>query len=323
MGSHIADKFLNLGYHVTGIDNLIGGYRENVPLEVEFVCEDLGDFDRVNDHFNGAELVIHAACTAYEGLSVFSPSFITRNTSHISTVAFSSAIKHGVKKFVHMSSMARYGKQDALPFTEDMVPKPQDPYGIAKYSSELLLRNISDTHGMDYVILVPHNIIGPRQKFDDPYRNVASIMINRILQGKQPIIYGDGSQKRCFSFINDVTSPVMKACQSDVVSRKIINIGPDEEFVSIFELAVKIAKIMNFNFDPIYFPERPQEVKDANCSAELARTLLGYKTSTSLENGLEMLINWITAKGPRKFNYHLPIEIRNEKTPETWTKEVI
>ena len=323
MGSHIADQFLSRGYHVTGIDNLIGGYKENISADVEFISEDLGDFEKVNKHFAGAELVIHAACTAYEGLSVFSPAFITRNTFHISAVAFSSAIKHGVNKFIHMSSMARYGKQDSLPFTEDMTPRPQDPYGIAKYSSELLLKNMADTHGMDYVILVPHNIIGARQKYDDPYRNVASIMINRILQGKQPIIYGDGSQKRCFSFINDVTSPILNACDLEFSKSKVINIGPDEEFITIFELAEKISTIMNFKFDPIFVPERPQEVKNANCSADLARKLLGYETTTSLNSGLEMLVNWISSHGPKPFNYHLPIEIQNSKTPETWTNQLI
>ncbi len=323
MGSHIADQFLSLGYHVTGIDNLIGGYKENVPNDVEFICADLGNFDEINQHFSNAELVVHAACTAYEGLSVFSPSFITRNTSHISTVAMSASIKHGVRKFIHMSSMARYGKQAVVPFTEDMTPLPQDPYGIAKYSSELLLKNIADTHGMEYVILVPHNIIGPRQKYDDPYRNVASIMINRVLQGKQPIIYGDGTQKRCFSFMTDVIAPIIVACQSDVANNKVINIGPDEEFISILELAQKITNIMSVDFDPIYFPDRPQEVRDANCSADLARKLLNYKTTTPLNTGLESLINWISLKGPRDFNYHLPIEIKNSKTPETWTKKLI
>jgi UDP-glucose 4-epimerase len=146
------------------------------------------------------ELVVHSACTAYEGLSVFSPSLVAQNTSQITTNVLSASIQVGVKKFVYMSSMARYGTQPILPFTEDMIPKPQDPYGIAKYASELMVENLSNVHGMNYSILVPHNIIGPGQKYDDPYRNVASIMVNRFLQGKQPIIYGNGNQKKMFLF---------------------------------------------------------------------------------------------------------------------------
>lgn len=164
-------------------------------MGVKFHDLDLSDFDSVNELLNGVDTVINAACTAYEGLSVFSPAFITRNTSHITTVAVSASIKHGIKKFVHMSSMTRYGSQDFVPFLESMTPKPQDPYGIAKYASELITYNLGQTHGMAFVILVPHNIIGLRHKYNDPYRNVASIMINRFLQGKQPAIYGDGSQK--------------------------------------------------------------------------------------------------------------------------------
>ncbi len=323
MGSHLADEFIKRGHTVIGIDNLIGGYQENIPSEVKFYQKDLGDFNSVETCFEGVDLVVNTACTAYEGLSVFSPALVTRNTSHITTVALSASIKHKVKKFVHLSSMARYGTQDSIPFTEDMIPKPQDPYGIAKYTSELLVKNLCETHDMSYVILVPHNIIGPRQKYDDPYRNVASIMINRMLQGKQPIIYGDGLQTRCFSFMQDVVDPIMVACEEDNVNGRIINIGPDEEFITINELAKRIAKILNFELNPIYMPSRPQEVKEATCSSNLARQVLGYHTKTSLDEGLKELIGWIKYKGVLEFNYHLPLEFATEKTPKTWTDKLV
>jgi len=323
MGSHLADEFIKRGHSVVGIDNLIGGYYENVPNAVEFYAKDLGDFDAVVEHFKGIDLVVHTACTAYEGLSVFSPALVTRNTSHITTVALSASIKAGVKKFVHMSSMARYGTQEVVPFTEDMTPKPQDPYGIAKYASELLIKNICETHGMQYVILVPHNIIGPRQKYNDPFRNVASIMINRMLQGKQPIIYGDGFQMRCFSFMQDVIDPLMVACETDIANGMVINIGPDEEFITINDLAKKIATILNFDLNPVYMPGRPQEVLNANCSATLAREVLGYKTKKSLDSGLEDLCNWIKSQGTKKFDYHLPLEFITDKTPRTWVEHII
>jgi UDP-glucose 4-epimerase len=323
MGSHLADEFLKRGHTVVGIDNLIGGYKENIPKGVKFYEYDLSDFDLVKDIFVDVDMVVHTACTAYEGLSVFSPSFVTKNTSHITTVALSASVRSGVKKFVYMSSMARYGTQDSVPFTEDMIPKPQDPYGIAKYASELLTRNICETHGIKYVILVPHNIIGPRQKYDDPFRNVASIMINRMLQGKQPIIYGDGNQKRCFSFIQDVIDPLVIACETDIVNGMVVNIGPDEEFITINKLANKIAKILKFDLDPIYMPDRPQEVKNANCSANLARNLLKYKTTTSLDEGLLILCNWIKSQSAKNFDYHLPLEFITLKTPKTWTDQII
>ncbi len=323
MGSHLADEFLAKGHQVVGIDNLLGGYKENVPNGVDFHELDLGNLNDLHTPFKDVELVVHTACTAYEGLSVFSPALIVQNTAQISTTVMSASVKAGVRKIVHMSSMARYGSQDTIPFTENLTPKPQDPYGIAKYAAELLIKNIAETHGMEHVILVPHNIIGPRQKYDDPFRNVASIMINRMLQGKQPIIYGTGNQKRCFSFMQDVIDPLMKACETDVADGRIVNIGPDEEFVTINELAHVIANILQIDVEPIYMPGRPQEVFHANCSADLARQLLDYNTTTSLNEGLVELIDWIREKGTRPFNYHLPLEFVTDKTPKTWTDQLI
>jgi UDP-glucose 4-epimerase len=323
MGSHLADAFLKKGYSVVGIDNLIGGTLDNVPSQVDFYNLDLDDLGLIEDKFAGVDLVVHTACTAYEGLSVFSPSLIVRNTVQITVNVMSACMKNHVPKIVYLSSMARYGSQTITPFTEDMIPNPQDPYGIAKFSSELLIKNIAETHGMDYVILVPHNIIGPRQKFDDPFRNVASIMINRLLQGKPPVIYGDGSQTRCFTFMNDVTNPLMRACESDVVDGMVINVGPDEEVITINELANKIMNLMGLVMPPIYMPGRPQEVKSASCSADRARQLLNYKTSTPLESGLQQLIDYIKDRGQKEFDYHLPLEFVTNKTPTTWTKKLI
>lgn len=323
MGSHMADDFLKLGYDVVGIDNLIGGYMDNVPEGVEFYKKDCSNFDEIKDCFKNVDLVIHTACTAYEGLSVFSPSLIVKNTSLATAATLAASIKNNVKKYVYLSSMARYGTQDTVPFTENMVPKPQDPYGISKVESEMLVRNISETHGMDYTILVPHNIIGPRQKYDDPFRNVASIMINRMLKGKQPIIYGDGNQKRCFSFYKDVAKPILIASEDSIANGKTINIGPDEEFITLNSLAEIIADILDFDLDPIYMPGRPQEVKHANCSADLAREILGYKTTVNLKDGLTELVNWIKLRGTKDFDYHLPLEFTTEKTPKTWTERLM
>lgn len=198
LGSHVADAFLSRGYDVSGVDNLIGGYRDNVPENAEFFEFDLNRLDGLSQLMKGHDIVYHTACTAYEGLSVFSPSLVCANTFQISVNVMTAAIQAGVRRFVHCSSMARYGTQDIHPFTEDMICKPQDPYGISKYAAELLLKNLAEVHGIELTIAIPHNIIGPRQKYDDPYRNVASIMTNLMMQGRQPIIYGDGQQVRCF-----------------------------------------------------------------------------------------------------------------------------
>lgn len=322
LGSHIADAMLAKGHEVIGCDNLIGGEKDNVPDGAEFYEDDCNDLERMQKLLRGVDVVYHTACTAYEGLSVFSPKLVSENTYLNSVSLASAAIKNNVRRFVHCSSMARYGTQETVPFTEDMICKPQDPYGISKYSAELILRNLCDVHGMELVIAVPHNIIGPRQRFDDPFRNVASIMINLMLQGRQPIIYGSGEQKRCFSFVQDDIDCLNKlAFQNDVVG-EVINIGPDEEFVTINHLADTIAKLIGFKLDPIYLKDRPQEVKLATCSADKARRLLGYQTKYTLEQGLSEMIAYIEKKGPRPFSYHLPLEIVNELTPKAWTDKM-
>lgn len=322
LGSHLADAMLAEGHEVIGVDNLIGGYLDNVPDGVDFYQVDCQYFNTMNKLMKGVDIVYHTACTAYEGLSVFSPQLVCQNTYQITASVASAAVAQGVKRFVYCSSMARYGMQEVVPFTEDMTPKPQDPYGISKLAAENLLRCLAKVHGMELVIAVPHNIIGPRQKYDDPYRNVASIMINLMLQGRQPIIYGDGFQKRCFSFVGDDIACLKAIAFQDNVVGEIINIGPDEEFVTINTLAKTIADILEFQLAPIYVPDRPQEVKLATCSADKARKMLGYHTEYTLRRGLEEMADYIRTRGAKKFRYHLDVEIINDKTPKTWTNKM-
>lgn len=318
LGSHLADAMIKEGHEVIGCDNLIGGYIDNIPEEVDYYQVDCRYLNTMNKLLKGVDIVYHTACTAYEGLSVFSPELICQNTYQITAALASAAVSQNVKRFVYCSSMARYGTQDTVPFTEDMIPKPQDPYGISKYAAEELLRCLGQVHGMEVVIAVPHNIIGPRQKYDDPYRNVASIMINMMLQGRQPMIYGDGEQKRCFSFVQDDIACLTKLAFQDGLDGEVVNIGPDEEFVTINELARVIAGQLDFKLEPVYVKGRPQEVVLATCSADKARRLLGYRTEYSLERGIAEMIKYIKDKGPKKFRYHLDLEIVNEKTPDTW-----
>jgi UDP-glucose 4-epimerase len=144
-----------------------------------------------------------------------------------------------------------------------------------------------------------------------------------MLQGKQPIIYGDGEQKRCFTFIQDDIRPLKKLAHDDDVVGEVINVGPDDEFITINRLAEVIADILDFDLDPIYVRDRPQEVKLANCSADKARRLLDYEPQYTLRDGLEEMVEWIQSEGPKEFEYHLDLEIVTEKTPKTWKEEMI
>lgn len=321
MGSHLAEHLIKQGHHVIGIDNMLGGYEDNVPEGVEFHKIDACDFEALKPLMKGVELIFHLASTPHEGLSVFSPNIITKNTYNSTVSVTSAAVLGGVKRLVAASSMARYGKQ-SVPFTEYMTPRPRDPYGVAKYAAELMLATLCEAHDMEYVIAVPHNVIGPRQKYDDPFRNVASIMINLMLQGRQPFIYGDGKQQRAFSFISDVIDPMIKMGFQEGLNGEVFNIGPDEEFISINELAERLATLMDFTLDPVYVPDRPMEVKMAYCSADKARTILGYNTTYTLDQGLQEMIEWIGNRGPKPFSYYLPIEIPTDMLPITWQKRL-
>lgn len=318
LGSHLADAMLADGHTVIGIDNMIGGDYANIPRSVEFVELDCCDRDLVLHHMRGVDCVFHCAATAYEGLSVFSPHLVTRNIVDASASVFSAAIAAKVGRVVFCSSMARYG--DGIPpFHESDELKPQDPYGIGKVCAEQLLKNLCDTHGVEWTIAVPHNIIGPRQKYDDPYRNVASIFLNLMMQGGNPVIYGDGSQKRCFSYVDDCLSCLVRMAFEPKSSGQVINIGPDENEIKISDLWELCASITSFKGNPVFLENRPQEVKNAYCNSDKARLLLDYQTRTSLREGLFQMYKAMVLKGPKPFKYHLNLEIVNERTPRTWT----
>ncbi len=322
LGSHLCEKLRNLNYEVIGIDNMSGGNLENVPNDVKFHKIDCCDFKKINTIMKNVDIVYHCAATAHEGLSVFSPVQISKNNYMATVTVISAAINNKVKRIIYCSSMARYGDQPT-PFTEDMTPKPVDPYGISKVAGEDVLKNLCNLNNIEWVIVVPHNIIGPRQKYDDPFRNVVSIMINRILQNKSPIIYGDGEQKRCFSYIDDCIYCLLALIDNKNVAGEVINIGPDEEFVTINKVAEICSNVTGSNLKPEYHPDRPKEVKIATCSADKARKLLNYKTTTDLHTGIKKTYEFIKNKGPKKFDYHVDLEIVNDLTPKVWVEKKI
>jgi UDP-glucose 4-epimerase len=322
LGSHLADRMIELGHTVAGNDTLVGGYLDNVPSGVEFHQLDCCDIEGMTKAITGSDIVIHTAATAHEGLSVFSPSFITKNIFEASISTISASIQNKVKRFVFCSSMARYGNQQ-VPYTEDQTPMPEDPYAVAKVASEDVLKILCDTHGMEWNIAVPHNIVGPRQRYDDPFRNVMSIMINRNLQGKPSIIYGDGLQTRCFSYVGDCISCLEKMALDPNLVSETINIGPDEGTITVKDMASLVAKECGIDMAPIHMPDRPREVKHASCSADKARRLLNYETKTTLEESIRQTVEYVRSRGIKPFDYTYPLEIVSEITPKTWSERLM
>lgn len=322
LGGHLADALLAAGHEVSGLDDMSGGDHENIPDGAiawpQISCRQIGGLTL------DCDVLVHCAALPHEGLSVFSPATITDSIYGASVSVFSAAIAAGVRRIVNLSSMSRYGAIPS-PFYESDDPKPVDPYGIAKLAAERTLECLAKIHGVEYVTAVPHSIYGPRQCRSDPYRNVIAIMMNRILQDKAPIIYGDGSQRRCFSYVSDVVPCLVQMATSDDpdILGRVINIGPDTGEVSISELCSIVSAEMSYTGAPIYYPRRPAEVHHANCSGQLSRGLLGYRPKTSLQEGIHLMAEWIKKVGPKPFNYHLPIEIPRDNTPKTWTNKEI
>jgi UDP-glucose 4-epimerase len=150
-----------------------------------------------------------------------------------------------------------------------------------------------------------------------------SIMINRNLQGKPAIIYGDGLQTRCFSYVDDCIQCLEKMALDSAIVSQVINIGPDEGVVTIKEMAELVAQECGLTEPPIYMLDRPREVKHATCSADKARQLLNYSTTTDLKTAIKRTADYIRAAGTKPFDYSLPLEIVNSITPETWAKKLI
>ena len=327
LGSTLAGHLLMKGdYEVAGCDTFIGGIKSNVPENAEFHNADILDYETLKEIMGKADVVFHTAALPYEGLSVFSPKVTVESIVSGTTSVASACLHNDVRLLINCSSMARYGAQ-VPPFREDMKPAPEDPYGLAKVQAEQHLELLHKLHGLNYVTLVPHNVIGVGQRYYDPFRNVVGIMINRCLQGKPMVIYGDGEQKRSFSNVNDCIRAVSTIMRSDRdICGQVYNIGPDENEISIMDLAKKVGHFCEKYPHFEHFPDRPAEVKNAYCSSDKITSEFNYKAAVPLEDTLQQMIKWIKKHGGEKgkaFEYHLNLEFVKENTPKTWTEKLI
>lgn len=331
MGSHLVDFLTKNNEHeIFAVDDLSGGYEDNVNAKAHFTKLDLRDRKKVEQYIAKVkpELLYYLAADASEGRSQFTPLSSTERNylAYMNTLV--SCIKHGLKKVVLTSSMSVYGAQKP-PFSENMLKKPEDIYGIAKGAMEDATGVLAKVHGFEYVIIRPHNVYGSKQNLADPYRNVIAIFINCLLSNKNFYIYGDGNQKRAFTYIDDFTPYFAQSGFSKECNGEVINIGPKEEY-TINELADVVLKVFFPNGDvpkrlkPKYVPLRPQEVMEAYCTNDKATRLLGYKTTVTLEQGVVRMIKWAKEKGPQKFKYlKNGVELKTKDLPQTWSKELI
>lgn len=319
IGSHLVDKLIESNHKVFIIDDLSGGKRNNINPNAKFYLCDLRDVkktDLVIKKIN-PETVFHLAANAAENKAQFSPIDITSRNWNTFINTLVPSLKSGMERIIVTSSIAVYGSLQT-PFKETDKPDPEDLYGISKLTMEEALKVLSKVHKFEYVITRPHNVYGPRQNMNDPYRNVVTIFMNSLIKKKPYYIYGDGKQKRCFSYIDDVVDAIFKAGFENV-NGMIFNIGADKNY-SINELSETIQEVASTRIAPIYLDERPQEVKVAVADHSLAKKYLSYQDKTSLKEGLKLTWEYVQKLGPQEYVFD-EMEIDSPLLPKNWKND--
>lgn len=317
IGAHVADALVTRGHEVTVLDDLSGGYRENVPRGARFVQASITDTETIDRLFSDRrfEFVYHLAAYAAEGLSHFIRRFNYTNNVIGSVNLINAAVNSGVKGFVFTSSIAVYGASPELPMTEATSPHPEDPYGIAKLAVEQDLEAARAMFGLDYIIFRPHNVYGPRQNIADRYRNVVGIFMNQILRGEALTIFGDGTQTRAFSYIDDVAPVMAEAIERPAVWNQVFNIGADQP-CTLNDLAAAVGRAMTAEPRVTHLSARA-EVVHAHSSHAKLRQFFGERPQTALDEGLKLMARWVRQHGARATARFEAIEVL-KNLPPAW-----
>ena len=319
IGAHVTNELIIMGPTVVVLDDVSGGFIDNVNPKAVFVEGSVTDHQLLEDLFNQYKFdyVYHLAAYAAEGLSHFIKRFNYNNNLIGSINLINEAVKHKIKCFVFTSSIAVYGKGQ-LPMKESTVPMPEDPYGISKFAVELDLQCTHEMFGLNYVIFRPHNVYGEYQNLGDKYRNVVGIFMNQLMQSLPLTIFGDGSQTRAFSYIGDVAPYIAKCVDVPASYNQVFNIGADKEF-TVNELATTVSEVMGLTSDIRYLDAR-NEVQHAYADHEKAHRAFNITSNYSLNDGLAKMAEWAKTAGSRKSQKFDNIEI-TEKLPKIWLED--
>lgn len=318
MGSQVAEYLLSMGHDVVVLDDLSGGFRENVPVSATFVEGSILDHDLINRLFDRHDFdyVYHLAAYAAEGLSHFIKRFNYNNNLIGSVNLINASINHHVKRFVFTSSIAVYGAGQS-PMSEDMIPMPEDSYGIAKLAVEQELRVSHEMFGLDYVIFRPHNVYGERQNIGDRYRNVVGIFMNQLLRGEPMTIFGDGTQQRAFTHINDVAPLIARSGELGAARNQIFNVGADVPY-TVNELAEIVAQALGYPRNVKYLDPR-NEVKIAFSDHSKAERAFGTVEKLSLREGVAQMAAWVRQHGARESSVFEAVEVEKHMPP-SWAR---
>jgi len=302
IGSHVADHCLSQGMCVVGLDDLSGGFVDNIPAGATFVRGSVTDAALVERLFqeHAFDYVYHLAAYAAEGLSHFIRRYNYQTNLLASVNLVNEAVKHDVRCFVFTSSIAVYGAGQT-PMTENLTPKPEDPYGISKYAFELDLEAANTMFGLPFVVFRPHNVYGERQNIADRYRNVIGIFMNQVMQGRPMTVFGDGSQSRAFSHIDDVAPLIARAPLVSAAYNNVFNAIADA-----FGVPCRIN----------HLPAR-NEVLHAFSSHEKVQRVFGMHPQVELREGLDRMAAWARVRGPMPQVVFNDIEVRKH-LPPSW-----
>ena len=319
IGAHVTRHLIQSGKKVIVLDDLSGGFERNIPEDAIFIKGSIVDHELLAILFDdySIEYVYHFGAYAAEGLSHFIRRFNYTNNLTGSVNLINEAIKHKVKCFVFTSSIATYGAL-APPMKEEMIPEPEDPYGIAKLAVEMDLKVADEMFGLNYVIFRPHNVYGEFQNLGDRYRNVVGIFMNQLMQGNQLTVFGDGGQTRAFTYIGDIV-PILADCvHKKECYGEVFNLGADKEY-SVKELASEVMRAMGMENELRYLEAR-NEVVHAHADHSKVKKIFGEYSKTSLAEGLDLMANWAKMTGIKGGDKFKDIEIM-EKIPPVWLKE--
>ena len=316
IGSHVAEHLIQMGHRVVVLDDLSGGFQANVPAGADFVEGSILDDGLVNRLFREYQFdyVYHLAAYAAEGLSHFIKRFNYQNNLIGSVNLINAAVNCEVRAFVFTSSIAVYGAGQT-PMIEDMVPVPEDSYGIAKLAVEQELKASHEMFGLDYVIFRPHNVYGERQNIGDRYRNVVGIFMNQLLKGEAMSIFGDGEQRRAFTHIDDVAPIIASSVNFEAARNQVFNVGADVP-VTVNHLADVVAEAMGSERRAAHLPPR-NEVKLAFADHQKAEQAFGSRSKISLEDGIQRMAAWVKQHGARESSVFKDIEIARN-LPGSW-----
>lgn len=316
IGSHVAEELIKLGHKVVVLDDLSGGFEENIPTGAIFTEGSITNVKLVEELFSQYQFdyVYHFAAYAAEGLSHFIKRFNYENNLIGSINLINESVQHKIKCFVFTSSIAVYGSSKP-PMVETTTPQPEDPYAIAKFAVEQDLVATKEMFDLNYIIFRPHNVYGEKQNLGDKYRNVIGIFINQIMQNKPLTIFGDGKQTRAFSYIGDMAFSMANSVNIEEAQNQVFNVGADKEY-TIIELASAVLNSMK-STGKIRHVETRNEVVHAFADHDKFSSIFKPNELTSLEDGLIKMVDWANKTGIKPATKFKNIEI-HENLPPIW-----